>query len=799
MSVTDRLGAEKGRGNATTGDSLSSDDASCALVDGNLSPSRVPDDSTERGNEHEGWCREVLDALPAAVYTTDAAGRITYYNQAAADLAGRRPELGKDEWCVTWRLYWPDGTPLPHDQCPMAAALKENRPIRGVEAILERPDGTRTAFLPFPTPMRDASGALVGAVNMLVDIDERKRTDAALAEETQSLRTLNRVGALLAAELDLDRLVQAVTDAGTELTGAQFGAFFYNVLDAQGESYTLSGRPREAFARFPMPRNTQVFAPTFHGDGIVRSDDITKDPRYGQSAPYHGMPEGHLPVRSYLAVPVVSRSGEVLGGLFFGHQRVGVFTDRAEQLVEGIAAQAAIAIDNARLYQAAQREIAERKRAQDELRTLNETLEERVAERTAALEEANRRLLREAEEKRQAEAALHQAQKMEAIGQLTGGVAHDFNNLLTSVLGNLELLDARLRDEKLRKLANNAARAAQRGASLTRQLLAYARRQHLVQQPVDANAVIVGMDEMLTRSLGGLAHIETDLVDDLWHASTDPTQLELVVLNLAINARDAMPLGGTLRVETRNVRGGDPMLPPELAPGDYVRIAVTDTGTGMLPEVLARALEPFYTTKGIGKGSGLGLSQVYGVATQSGGTVRLRSTLDVGTTVEIFLPRVDRVGGADEGPAAVDRVARSHVHSTVLVVDDDDDVRELAVSFLENGGYRVVEARSGPAALAALGSSDGETVDLALVDFAMPGTSGTEFVHLARQRRPDLPVVYVTGYADPNGRTALTEDEMSVSKPYRSADLLNAVEQALRRSVRSSASKVIKLRSNARP
>ncbi len=246
---------------------------------------------------------------------------------------------------------------------------------------------------------RDQAGEPRWLTGVFYEITERKQLEARLLalnetlearvaqvqEEARTLEILNRTGGVLASELSLDRLVQSVTDAGVELSGAEFGAFFYNVIDTNGEAYllyTLSGAPREAFSSFPNPRNTAVFGPTFAGAGPVRSDDILADPRYGKNPPYHGMPQGHLPVRSYLAVPVVSRSGEVLGGLFFGHARPGVFTARAERILVGVAAQAAIAIDNARLYETSQRELAARQQAEQELQRLNETLEQRIEERT---------------------------------------------------------------------------------------------------------------------------------------------------------------------------------------------------------------------------------------------------------------------------------------------------------------------------------------------------------------------------------------------------------------------------------
>jgi GAF domain-containing protein len=255
----------------------------------------------------------------------------------------------------------------------------------------------------------DDERKLVGFVKVLRDRTEQRETEIALRERTRALEILNRAGADLARENDLEKVVQLVTDAGVELTGAQFGAFFHNVINPSGESYmlyTLSGVPREAFSKFPMPRNTAVFAPTFLGEGIVRSADITQDSRYGKNEPRKGMPEGHLPVRSYLAVPVISRIGEVIGGLFFGHADIGVFDEASESGLAGLAGEAAVAIDNARLYDAAQRELRERRRAEEALKALNANLEHLVKQKT--------------EELTQNAEALRQAQKMEAVGQLTG-------------------------------------------------------------------------------------------------------------------------------------------------------------------------------------------------------------------------------------------------------------------------------------------------------------------------------------------------------------------------------------------
>lgn len=329
-------------------------------------PSLTPTSAAPAASEE--YFKNVLNSLPAAIYTTNATGQITYYNEAAAALWGHRPALGHSEWCGSWKLFWPDGRPLAHGDCPMAVAIKEKRIVRGMEAIAERPDGTRVPFIPYPTPLFDDSGNLIGGVNMLVDVSDRKRADDLLRRQARRLDALNRAAKTIASELDPQRVVQTVTDIATELSGAKFGAFFYNTIDSSGESYvlyTLSGAPRAAFEKFGMPRNTAVFGPTFRGEGVIRSDDIRKDVRYGKNAPHHGMPEGHLPVVSYLAVPVMARSGEVLGGLFFGHDQVGVFGEETEELVAGIAAHAAIALENAHLHAEAQKEIAHRRQAEE--------------------------------------------------------------------------------------------------------------------------------------------------------------------------------------------------------------------------------------------------------------------------------------------------------------------------------------------------------------------------------------------------------------------------------------------------
>jgi signal transduction histidine kinase/CheY-like chemotaxis protein len=421
----------------------------------------------------------------------------------------------------------------------------------------------------------------------------------------------------------------------------------------------------------------------------------------------------------------------------------------------------------------AARHLAEREAARAELRELADTLEAKVEERTRDLAAANDRLTAEIGERERAEARLVQAQKMEAVGQLTGGIAHDFNNLLTAVVGSLDLLLRRTDDEKLRRLAGNALQAAERGAQLTAQLLAFSRRQRLSPAPLQPNEIVSGMGDMLARTIGPHVRVETRLDPHLWKALADPTQLEVMILNLAINARDAMPGGGRLTVSTRNVESVPAPLAAELPPGEYVAIAVSDTGTGMTPGVLARAFEPFFTTKEQGKGTGLGLAQLYGFARQSGGAARIDSREGEGTTVTIYLPRTREQAAA---PAATLLEARPRERARILVVDDDDDVRMVAAALVEEIGYEVVAVGSGEAALKEIEAGQ---FALLLTDVAMPGLTGVDLARRVREFSPDLPIIFASGYADVQTFGEELTDEILLKKPYRIAEVAARISAAL--------------------
>jgi signal transduction histidine kinase/CheY-like chemotaxis protein len=389
---------------------------------------------------------------------------------------------------------------------------------------------------------------------------------------------------------------------------------------------------------------------------------------------------------------------------------------------------------------------------------------------------------RDITEMRKIEDQLHQAQKLEAVGQLTGGIAHDFNNLLTTILGNLELLTARLGDgDQCSARQLSAARtAAEHGARLTTQLLAFSRQQRMAPEAVDLNRIIAGMSGLLQTAVGATNRIETALAASLLLALADPSQIELVILNLAINARDAMPSGGTITIGTSNVRLGAPERSEEPSPGDYVMCSVADSGTGIPNEILDRVFEPFFTTKEVGKGSGLGLCQVLGVAKQLGGGVRIETLPGTGTTVSVYLPRADGdLSSVTPAESRVDHDTGDFRRVVVLLVDDDGEVRTAVVEMLRYAGHDVIEAGSGRDALDCL-DRYGDRIDLMMVDYVMPGMSGVEVARLGRLKRPGLPILFITGFADTAVLAAEANSHHILQKPFYTADLVAKIEGALR-------------------
>ena len=409
-----------------------------------------------------------------------------------------------------------------------------------------------------------------------------------------------------------------------------------------------------------------------------------------------------------------------------------------------------------------------------ELDRLARTLEQRVTERTAELET-------EVASRASAEAALRQSQKMEAVGQLTGGIAHDFNNMLTGIIGALDIVKRRIADGRLDDLdrfMDAASTSAQRAAGLTARLLAFSRRQSLDSKPIDANALIVGLDDLLQRTIRENIALRIVPGEHVPFAVADANQLESAILNLAINARDAMPDGGQLTVETKLIELDEDYTRahPDVKPGHYVVVAVSDTGVGMTPDVLEKVFDPFFTTKPIGQGTGLGLSMVYGFAHQSDGQVRVHSQPGVGTTVSIYLP----VGEADVAPAEqMPAIVPEGRGQTVLLVEDDPSVRLLVREVLEELSYTTIEAQAADGAIPILASDS--AIHLMISDVGLPGMNGRQLAEIARQHRPDLPVLFITGYAENAAIRAgfLGTNMAMITKPFALDALASKISEML--------------------
>ena len=393
------------------------------------------------------------------------------------------------------------------------------------------------------------------------------------------------------------------------------------------------------------------------------------------------------------------------------------------------------------------------------LRDLNETLEQRIIERSNELERAN--------------AALRQAQKMEAVGQLTGGIAHDFNNLLQGIAGNFDLIRRRPDDAaKVSRWSEAGLKAAERGARLASKLLAFSRTQKLELKALDITRTVSGLGEMLQRSIGPTVRIQMDLKTDDVNVLSDPIQLELAILNLALNARDAMPEGGDLRVSLRSLPVMNDL---QLPNGDYVELSVADNGSGMLPQVVERAFEPFFTTKEVGRGTGLGLSQVYGTITQSGGAVRIESAVGTGTTVRLYLRRTETA--PIDTPEETVRPSVAAFVAKILVVDDDTDVRSFLAESLAALGYVGIMKDGGDAALADL---ERICPDAMIVDFAMSGMNGAEVARKARAIRADLPIIFASGYSETAAvQRVMTGNFRFLQKPFRIDDLQFVLQELL--------------------
>jgi signal transduction histidine kinase/CheY-like chemotaxis protein len=702
-----------------------------------------------------------LDAALARIWTLDAgsnvlvlqasAGLFTHLDDAYSRVPvgqlkiglialERKPHLTNDlvgdsrvneqEWARRGGIVAFAGYPL----------LVESR-LLGVIAMFAREPLTRTVL----------QTLAVVADGIALSI-ERHQAETRLQEQTEMVETINRIGRLLSAELDQQKLVQAVTDAATELTGAHFGSFFYNVFNEEGAAYmlyTLSGVPREAFENFPMPRATKLFGPTFRGEGTIRIHNVKEDFRYGKSSPYHGMPPGHLPVVSYLAVPVTSRSGEVIGGLFFGHSEPGVFTERHERIVEGLAAQTAVAMDNARLYQSAQRAVREK----EALLT---------SEQTA---------------RKEAEVASR------AKDEFLGLLSHELRNPLNAILGWTRLLNTDKLDEKMfSRAVETIDRNAKLQSRLIEDMLDVSRivsgKLRLDAHPVDLTSVINAAVDT-SRPAADAKDIRLHVVLDFGAGMVlgDPVRLQQIVWNLLSNAIKFTPKHGRVYVQLERINS-------------HVEVTVSDTGPGIDEDFLPYVFERFRqadstTTKKYG-GLGLGLSIVRHLVELHGGTIEAGNrdgSQGAVFTMKLPILAVRKTPGLDAEP--------ERVHSTlsgtlplepppalhgikVLAVDDEADARFLLTTVLEQCGAEVRTCASAAEALAAL--EDYEP-DILVSDIGMPEESGYDLIREVRAREAAhggrIPAVALTAYARAEDRLQAlkTGYNMHVPKPVEPAEL----------------------------
>ncbi len=706
--------------------------------------------AAETLRENEERLRAIFNQAAVGIAVASLDGRFLDMNRKFSEILGYTTEELDN-------LTFADITD-PADLAETVAAVEQllagSIPEYALEKRYLRKNGSTVWSLTTVTLLKDAAGRPQRFIGVIEDITQRKRVEEALREETRVLELLNETGTTLASELDLQAVVQAVTDAATQLSGAAFGAFFYNTTDEHGGAfllYTLSGIPREAFEKFGNPRATPLFGPIFRGEAPIRCDDVTVDPRYGTTPPHRGMPAGHPVVRSFLAVPVRSRSGDVIGGLFFGHPRPGVFTERAERLTVGVAAQAGIAIDNARLFEAAQRAAEERK----------SLLESERAARSAA------------------------ERMSEMKDEFLATLSHELRTPLNAILGWSQVLRRGSKNEaEQQKGLETIERNARVQTQLIEDLLDMSRitsgKLRLdIQLLQPGPAIEAAVDTVKHAADAKGIRLETFLDPAAGPISGDHGRLQQIIWNLLSNAIKFTPRDGKVQVVLERVNS-------------HIEISVADTGIGIRPEFIPHMFERFRqgdasTTRKFG-GLGLGLSIVKRLVELHGGTVWVKSPgEDRGTTVTVLLPLtvVQRNAGSGERrhpqtpePGARTLTVAELAGLTVLVVDDEADARNLIKRVLEDCGAEVITAGTASEALLAVESGK---PDVLVSDIGMPDADGFELLRRVRALGADrggrIPAIALTAFARSEDRTRALRSGflVHVSKPVDPSELIATV------------------------
>jgi PAS domain S-box-containing protein len=695
-----------------------------------------------------------------------------------------------------------------------------------------------------------------------------KAAESKYQEYAASVEILRRTAEALVIEHDFEKIAQTVTDAGKEISHAASGAFFYGMEAESGKAivlHALSGTARKVSADFMESLEPATFARIFNGKEALRIDDVALQPPHGVSGPPRCLLQGDVPMRSYLAVPVVSRSGEILGGLFYGHPGPAVFTKEAEKSLVTLASQATVSIETAELYNSLQKEIKLGQQREEDARkfaaivkssndaiiskNLNSivmswnasaermfgyTAEEMIGRPITILIPPNQqneepeilgriqrgetinhyetvrrrkdgsliqisltvspikdgngaivgasKIARDITDIKFSEEQLRQAQKMEVVGRLAGGIAHDFNNLLTSINGFAEMaLAETAKESTVAEYLEEISKSGKRAASLTQQLLAYSRKQLLAPKILDLNGCVTEIEKMLRRLIGEDILFYTLLDPMIGPVKADPAQIQQIIMNLVLNARDAMPDGGSLRMETANVNLDQNYIAdhPDASPGPHAMLSVTDSGVGMTPEILAQIFEPFFTTKEIGKGTGLGLSSVYGIVKQSGGSIAVTSKPMKGTSFKLYFPLVNQKGMPIKEERTQGEGGKPIQGETVLLAEDEPAVRKFLAMTLKNHGYKVIEAHDGVNALRL--AEQTERVDLLITDVIMPNMNGGTLAGEVKLIHPQVKLLLISGYT----RDALSSKESGdpeiafLQKPFSLADLIAKVREIL--------------------